>query len=75
MAEDGEMACGIGIRTRQRTILRPRENAGAECPINLEQQIGCFRQCPQGIIDERQKGRIGGSDEYIPPGKKNYRKF
>jgi len=66
------MACGIGIRTRKRTVLRPRENAGTECPANLEQQIGCFRQCPQGIIDPREKGRIGGiGDEYVPPGKDN----
>uniref|UniRef100_A0A183EQY7 SMB domain-containing protein n=1 Tax=Gongylonema pulchrum TaxID=637853 RepID=A0A183EQY7_9BILA len=45
-------ACGIGIRTRKRTILRKAERGGKECPPLVE-KMSCFKECQE---QQQQRG-------------------
>ena len=37
--------CGIGIKTRQREVLRNATNGGAECPLLKEEYNCIMREC------------------------------
>ncbi|KAF7633965.1 SMB domain-containing protein [Meloidogyne graminicola] len=56
--------CGIGFRERNRQILKHEENGGLECPIELKQEIGCFKQC-EANIEENIK--INEEEEFTRP--------
>ncbi|KAF7635332.1 SMB domain-containing protein [Meloidogyne graminicola] len=60
MVEMPNVNCGIGFRERNRQILKHEENGGLECPTELKQEIGCFKQCEANIeenikIDEEEE--------------------